>query len=267
MSRPEPWSHDALQRDLAKARTAAGEVVAEKLGLGLYATGGQIDVAALKPSWTQPNPTAYEVKVSRSDFLADSQAGKFLRYLPYVRRLYFATPAGLLDKREIPDGAGLIVRSDNGWHVLRAARPHDVDPKKHAELLQAMLLKPLPATWKDRIESRPDRIARALEEKDLLRVRRQGIELSERIRRALLDAEMAVRDRDACRSALANELGEPAGDRSLVDLAMAILKRAPVTKADTKGLRWPLEATVRQAQAALDALNRLEGRATLEASA
>lgn len=72
----------------------------------------RMDAIAIKPSWSSPCVTAYEVKVSRNDFLRDS---KWPEYLKYCHRFYFACPKGLITKEDIPDSrVGLIWASENG---------------------------------------------------------------------------------------------------------------------------------------------------------
>ncbi len=84
------------------------------------------DVLTIKPSYTRPVVTIYEVKVSRSDFQSDTRNMKWKRYWELCNRLYFACPAGMLKPFEIPDGAGLIVLTKNGsWSVTKGAATHD----------------------------------------------------------------------------------------------------------------------------------------------
>ena len=50
---------------------------------------------------------AYEIKVSRADFMRDTKE-KQVFALQYSDQFYYATPKGLLHKNEIPEWAGLI---------------------------------------------------------------------------------------------------------------------------------------------------------------
>lgn len=65
-----------------------------------------LDAVAIRPSWTQPCITGYEIKVERSDFLRDE---KWRDYLAYTNEFYFAAPKGIIDPSELPDEVGLIV--------------------------------------------------------------------------------------------------------------------------------------------------------------
>ncbi|HEX9768485.1 MAG TPA: MmcB family DNA repair protein [Kiloniellales bacterium] len=82
------------------------------------------DVFALRAqiSTTALHPHAYEVKISRADFLADVRAGKWRHYRAIAEAVYFAVPDQLVDPREVPEGAGLIVRKRDHWRrVIRAS--------------------------------------------------------------------------------------------------------------------------------------------------
>lgn len=86
----------------------------------------KIDALAIKPSWTNPCFSGYEVKASRGDFIADT---KWRNYLDYCHRFSFACPAGLIKPQELPPDVGLVwVNPDGGWSVRRKAlfRPVEV---------------------------------------------------------------------------------------------------------------------------------------------
>jgi hypothetical protein len=71
----------------------------------------KIDAVAIRKSWSHPIINAYEVKVSRSDFLGDL---KWPGYLPYCHRFYWACPTGLIKDTEVSEQAGLIYVSKTG---------------------------------------------------------------------------------------------------------------------------------------------------------
>lgn len=75
----------------------------------------RIDLWAMKRSWAKPLVVAYEVKVSRSDFMGDN---KWQEYLPYCNEFYFAAPPGLIEKNELPREVGLIETTKNGARLL-----------------------------------------------------------------------------------------------------------------------------------------------------
>ncbi len=119
------WTHHGLLIDLADW-FFADKIVFAEVGIGSrWIQGGKIpipDVLTLNRSYTRPVPTIYEVKITKADFRSDIRSDKWIRYLKYSQKFYFAVPRGLLKKVEVPEEAGLIVRGDNGWSVIKA--PH-----------------------------------------------------------------------------------------------------------------------------------------------
>ncbi len=90
------------------------------------------DVWTLRKSYADPDPRAYECKVSVADFRADITSGKWQSYLTYSRAVTFATPAGLIDKKDLPAGCGLMIWNGEYWHTVKAPTlnvrpsiPHD----------------------------------------------------------------------------------------------------------------------------------------------
>lgn len=114
------WKHDALAEDLAAhLRGSRGDMVTW-LDMQLGPAGSpRPDVYAIAHTYTALAATAYEVKVSRSDFLRDACAGKALGYLKFAGAVVFAAPAGMLKKTEIPGGCGLIERHAEVWRFAR----------------------------------------------------------------------------------------------------------------------------------------------------
>jgi len=102
--------------DLLAIRHAADVFVSEcKTGPTIYANRMQkIDAWAMKKSWAHPLAIAYEIKVSRSDFLSDD---KWRGYLPYCNAFAFVAPPGVIQKNEVPEEAGLIVCSTNATRL------------------------------------------------------------------------------------------------------------------------------------------------------
>lgn len=75
----------------------------------------RMDAWAMPRSWARPWSWAYEVKVSRGDFLADE---KWPRYLPLCHRFYFVAPAGVIQPEELPAEAGLLLVSRNAKKLM-----------------------------------------------------------------------------------------------------------------------------------------------------
>lgn len=65
-----------------------------------------IDAVAIRPSWTSPCITGYEIKVERGDFLRDE---KWREYLEFTNEFYFAAPPGIIEAAELPADIGLMV--------------------------------------------------------------------------------------------------------------------------------------------------------------
>jgi len=122
------WNHEDLVQDLAECKgTFFYNVPLGSVLFGIYAGKGQgtpiADVLVVKPSYTQFCVSIFEIKVTRADFMSDIRSEKWRKYLPHCHRFYFATPQGLVHKKEIPDEAGLIIRSDKGWTTTKMAWP------------------------------------------------------------------------------------------------------------------------------------------------
>ncbi|HUV52912.1 MAG TPA: MmcB family DNA repair protein [Dehalococcoidia bacterium] len=133
-----------LTKDLAHhLQLNPSRVVWSNMPLGsLQGHGGRlgiVDVLTIATSYARPMLTVYEVKVSRNDFRADVNRGKFARYLDFCHQFFFACPQGVLNKELLPDGAGLIVRNENSWHVVKSSRYRPVE--LNTELLLALIIR------------------------------------------------------------------------------------------------------------------------------
>jgi hypothetical protein len=114
------WNHDALAHDLAAhLRGMTDRRVWVDMQLG-PAGSTRPDVYTIPCSFTRFMPLAYECKVSVSDFRADVTKGKYTDYLGYASGVIFACPSGLLRKDDIPAGAGLMTRGEDGWRTVKA---------------------------------------------------------------------------------------------------------------------------------------------------
>ncbi|MEN6566366.1 MAG: hypothetical protein ABFC57_08695 [Veillonellales bacterium] len=78
-----------------------------------------MDGLAVKISWTKPEFTGYEIKISRGDFLRDK---KHNEYLPYCTGFSFACPDKMIKKDEVEDNIGLIYcREDGSLRTVKKA--------------------------------------------------------------------------------------------------------------------------------------------------
>ncbi|MGT2505693.1 hypothetical protein [Cupriavidus basilensis] len=114
------WTHDALQEDLAQyVREKTQRLVWTNMQMGPVGSP-RPDAYSLPFSFTRFTPLAYEVKISVADFRRDVTAGKWQGYLRYAAGVTFAAPAGLITKADIPEGCGLLLRSEAGWRTAKA---------------------------------------------------------------------------------------------------------------------------------------------------
>ncbi len=90
------------------------------------------DLWVMRPSWSKPLVSIYEVKVSRQDFLRDE---KWQNYLPYCNAFSFAVAQGVLDPSELAEGVGLFELSKTGT-MLRCVRKPHTRPDDHKALSQ-----------------------------------------------------------------------------------------------------------------------------------
>lgn len=114
-------SHNALAASLAAHLAGYSVPAMVWLDMQLGPSGTcRPDVFAIDKTYTALRTRAFEVKVTRSDFLSDVSSGKYLKYARYAGSTTFATPAGLVTKDEVPKGCGLITRSEEGvWRYQR----------------------------------------------------------------------------------------------------------------------------------------------------
>lgn len=98
--------------DLLASRHSKDVFIPEcKDGPTHYTSHVRMDAWAMNKSWAHPVVSAYEVKVSRADFLKDN---KWPAYLPLCNQFYFVAPAGLIDLSELPAEAGLLTAAGKG---------------------------------------------------------------------------------------------------------------------------------------------------------
>lgn len=71
----------------------------------------RLDAWVMAKSWAHPKLTAYEIKVSRQDFLHDD---KWRASLGLCNEFYWAVPPGIIDPSEVSPECGLLVTSVNG---------------------------------------------------------------------------------------------------------------------------------------------------------
>ncbi|MGN6772650.1 MAG: hypothetical protein ACTHJQ_22790 [Rhizobiaceae bacterium] len=122
------WKHDDLAADLAAYLRGNDRDRLVWCDMQLGPAGSpRPDVYVIGKSYSKFTPFAYECKISRSDFFADANVGKWQKYYAFASAVVFAVPDGLVKSTELPDGAGLIVRKDAVWRMARAPRVNVLD--------------------------------------------------------------------------------------------------------------------------------------------
>lgn len=123
------WKGRELSEDLASYLQSANWMTWTNIPLGSVqnSPGVQIaDVLAVPKSFTKPIFKIYEIKVSRADFFGDVGREKYKGYFKSAHYVLFAVPQGLIKAAELPqDGVGLIVRTEDSWHVVKSGRRSD----------------------------------------------------------------------------------------------------------------------------------------------
>lgn len=83
----------------------------------------RMDAWVLVPSYTNSLTVAYEVKVTRRDFIQDL---KMHEYSSYANESYLVCPADVVKPGELPEGFGLMVPSGNRLMTKKKAAFRDV---------------------------------------------------------------------------------------------------------------------------------------------
>ncbi|KKK53969.1 hypothetical protein LCGC14_3089430, partial [marine sediment metagenome] len=102
-------------RLLTKKHSADLFVSECKTGATYTGTGMRMDAWAMKRTYSPPTTIGYEIKVSRSDFIADD---KWPEYLTGCHQFYFVTPSDIIKPNEVPDQAGLLCVAKTGTRLF-----------------------------------------------------------------------------------------------------------------------------------------------------
>lgn len=159
-----------------------------------------MDVLAVAKSFSNVRVNIYEVKVSRSDFTSDVNRGKYQIYLKDCTQFYFAAPSGLIKKQDLPEGCGLIIRTDDhGWHVAKAP------PRREFKWTETLLLRLLMRGYEDYFPKMRTLDAQRFEnQKELvLLAKGRGAELARR----LDGAEKFISEAEACKKEIEKAVG------------------------------------------------------------
>lgn len=108
-----------LQEDLSEFLRNSGLLTFTEIQIP-HMEHSRADIIAMTPHrYSTKDIRIYEVKLTRSTWLADK---KYQKYLNCCNRLYIACPKGVINKNELPNEVGLITRSENGWRVAKSPR-------------------------------------------------------------------------------------------------------------------------------------------------
>lgn len=73
-------------------------------------------------------PHIYEIKISRSDFMADvAQPEKRAAYAAIAERVFYVAPAGIVSVEDCPDECGLVVEENGVFVVVKKAKKRKVE--------------------------------------------------------------------------------------------------------------------------------------------
>lgn len=102
------------------------------------------DVYACYPQLQVSNcaPAIYEVKVSRADFLADlAKPIKRAAYASLAEAVYYCCPEGLIAKKEVPDGFGLVCEVGEGQFEIQKNARRSKTFTMHADTAMTLMVK------------------------------------------------------------------------------------------------------------------------------
>lgn len=97
----------------------------------------RLDAWAMAKSWVHPKFTAYEIKISRGDFLQDE---KWRSALQYCNEFYWVAPQGLIDPAEIDPTCGLLIVSKNCTRLFSKKRAQYREINFPEELVSYVLM-------------------------------------------------------------------------------------------------------------------------------
>jgi hypothetical protein len=125
-----------LQENLAQFLRDSGLLTFTEIQIpGMQSS--RADLIAMTPHrYSTKDIRLYEVKLSRSAWLADK---KFQKYLDCCNRMYIACPQGIIKKAEVPKEIGLITYGANGWRVVKAAKLNINPPKMSVDFILSLL--------------------------------------------------------------------------------------------------------------------------------
>ena len=256
MSRSKPPAMEVSSDEILErlALRCSGKVFVPecKDGPTHYANHLRLDAWSMDKSWAHPCFDGYEIKVSRSDFMADN---KMHLYLPLCNRLWVVCPFGMIQPPEIHKDIGLLWASREGCRLIskKKAPYRQIDPPINLLLYVLMCRVNVKSDsisvpektreeryeeWKKRIENRDS-------------MRSFGWNLSDRLRKQLEDraAEVgreSVVAEDKVRAAERRAKNLETAQRVIDELGLSV-----------DGDGWSFESRLRNALSGQSVLNEL----------
>lgn len=123
MTKSQRKAAEGITTSLQEHLEARDWLVFREMPLGSLSLEGRTpraDILAFKKSYTRPQVSIYEVKVSRQDLARDIDNAKYEKSLAFCQRFFYATPAGLAHPADMPRNVGLFVLGEKGWRTLKA---------------------------------------------------------------------------------------------------------------------------------------------------
>jgi len=121
-------AHELLVERVAREMTRAGRIAWQGLSLRAKIDSGWVmampDVFSVRHTTVEAylEPIVHEIKVQRSDLLSDLRsAGKRAAYLQLSSECWYVIRAGIAEPAEIPPECGVLVATETGLDVARAA--------------------------------------------------------------------------------------------------------------------------------------------------
>lgn len=116
-------THNELASNLARHLMHESRMVWEDIPAG---PSGSVrpDVYTIEKSFSNPRPVSYEIKVSVADFRSDITSAKWKSYLDFSYGVVFAVPKGLITKKDLPNGCGLMTFNGEFWNTVKRPTLH-----------------------------------------------------------------------------------------------------------------------------------------------
>ncbi|MEO8805463.1 MAG: hypothetical protein ABI433_05240 [Burkholderiaceae bacterium] len=121
-------AHELLVERVAREMTRAGRIAWQGLNLRAKVDSGWVtampDVFSVRHTTVEAylEPIVHEIKVQRSDLLSDLRsAGKRAAYLQLSSECWYVIREGIAEPGEIPPECGVLVATETGLDVARAA--------------------------------------------------------------------------------------------------------------------------------------------------